>query len=342
MKKKIKNALKKVIFSNNKNIIELNLLKKIDLVNKKIIINLILPNPTMHLKEKIKNDILNFLKKEIDIKNMKVEIIIESNKIIIEKKNFIIKNIIAIASGKGGVGKSTIAANIAITLENMGYDVGLLDADIYGPSIPIMFNIDINDPSILYKNGYLNPIKSNYGIKILSIGFFTEYGKAIIWRGPMVTKVLIQFIHDTNWGSLDFLIVDLPPGTGDIHLSLVQEFSLKGVIIVSTSQKIALSDVARTIQMYQIKSIHVPILGIIENMSYFFAKEINDKKYFLFGKDKLKQLSKNMNLSFLGEIPLLQDIQEFSDLGIPVVLRNNNVKKIFVDITKNIINKIIM
>ncbi|WP_185869842.1 Mrp/NBP35 family ATP-binding protein [Blattabacterium cuenoti] len=251
-----------------------------------------------------------------------------------------IKNIIGIASGKGGVGKSTIAVNLSVSLVKMGFHVGLLDADIYGPSIPLMFNIENITPcQIQHKNGIMNPITS-YGVQILSIGFFSKYGQAIVWRGPMVTKVLRQFIHETNWGKLDFLIVDLPPGTGDIHLSILQEISLKGIVIVSTSQKVALSDVNRTLGMFRIKSIYVPILGIIENMSYFLTEDKTKKKWFLFGKDGVKKLSKEMDILFLGEIPILQIIQKYSDLGIPVILENEEIKNIFIKITKNIINQL--
>ncbi|WP_185865221.1 Mrp/NBP35 family ATP-binding protein [Blattabacterium cuenoti] len=339
MKKKIEKILETITL-NNKNIIELNLLKKIDLLSEKIIIHLISPNPTMHIKNKLIKNITNSIKNKINTnKNIYIKFHHNINS---RKESLKIKKIIAIASGKGGVGKSTIASNISVTLANMGFNVGLLDSDIYGPSIPLMFNIKINDISILHnKNGTFNPIIS-HGVKILSIGFFSGYGKAIVWRGPMVTKALIQFIYDTNWGKLDFLIIDLPPGTGDIHLSLLQEFLLNGIVIVSTSQKVAISDVIRTIEMFRIESIHVPILGIIENMSFFITNNnIHDKKiHFLFGKNNIKKLSKKMNLFFLGEIPFLQEIQIFSDFGKPAIIENNTVKDIFIKITKNILDQI--
>ncbi|WP_185861505.1 Mrp/NBP35 family ATP-binding protein [Blattabacterium cuenoti] len=332
MKNKIEKALKNVMMIDNKNIVESGLVKKIDLLNNEIQIYLILSNPTMHIKNRLIKDITHSIKNQNILNTIRIKIEIKSN---IKIKP---KNIIAIASGKGGVGKSTIATNIAVSLVQMGFHVGLLDADIYGPSIPLMFHIENNSGNLQHENGVINPITS-YGVKILSIGFFSKDGQAIVWRGPMVTKVLRQFIHETNWGGLDFLIVDLPPGTGDIHLSLLQEIPLKGIVIVSTSQKIALSDVNRSVGMFRIRSIYVPILGIIENMSYVFSKKTKEKYYF-FGKDGVRDFSKKMNLFFLGEIPMLQNIRECSDLGIPVVIENEYVRNIFIKITKNIINQL--
>lgn len=333
IKEKIEKALK--------NIIEVDSIKKVDVINNNmVIIYLSLYHPTMHLKKKLTIDIKNHLiDKKIFSNEEKISIKIEME----PKKNkkYEIKNIIAIASGKGGVGKSTIATNIAVSLVKMGFKVGLLDADIYGPSIPLMFNIENDSIEIIQKNGVslINPIIS-YQVKILSIGFFSKDGQAIAWRGPMVTKALRQLIHETYWGKLDFLIIDLPPGTGDIHLSILQETTLKGIVIVSTSQKIALSDVNRTIGMFRIKSIYVPILGIIENMSYFLMKESKEKSYF-FGKNGVKNFSNEMNIPYLGAIPMLQKIREHSDMGIPVVLENEYIRNIFIEITKNVIKKLL-
>lgn len=335
IKEKIEKALK--------NIIEADSIKKIDVINNNMVtIYLSLYHPTMHLKKKLTIDIKNYLiEKKIfsNEENISIKIEMEAKK----NKKYEIKNIIAIASGKGGVGKSTIATNIAVSLVKMGFKVGLLDADIYGPSIPLMFNIenDSIENRVVQKNGVIliNPIIS-YEVKILSIGFFSKYGQAIVWRGPMVTKALRQLIHETDWGELDFLIVDLPPGTGDIHLSLLQETTLKGIVIVSTSQKIALSDVNRTIEMFRIKSIYVPILGIIENMSYLIMKNSKEKSYF-FGKNGVKNFANEINIPYLGEIPMLQTIREHSDIGIPVVLENKHIRNIFIEITKNIIKKLL-
>lgn len=331
--KKIEKALKNVIILDNKNIIESGWVKKIDLLNNEIKIYLSLSNPAMHLKNKLIKDITHSIKNQNILDTIRIIIEIKS-----DPKIKPIKNIIAVASGKGGVGKSTIATNIAVSLVKMGFHVGLLDADIYGPSIPLMFNLEKESVKLQHKNGILDPITS-YGVKILSIGFFLKYGEAIVWRGPMVTKVLRQFMHETNWGELDFLIVDLPPGTGDIHLSLLQEIPLKGIVLVSTSQKIALADVNRSVGMFRIRSISVPILGIIENMSYVLSKKTKEKCYF-FGKNGVIDFSKEMNLFFLGKIPMLQKIREYSDLGIPVVLENEDIRNIFINITKNIINQL--
>ncbi|WP_096378597.1 Mrp/NBP35 family ATP-binding protein [Blattabacterium cuenoti] len=339
MYKEIEKALKNVIIIDNKNIVESGWVKKIDLLkNNEIRIYLSLSNPAMHIKNKLIKEINRSIKNQNILDTIRIKIEIKSETEI--KPG--IKNIIAVASGKGGVGKSTVATNIAVSLVKMGFYVGLLDADIYGPSIPLMFNIKEESVNLQqHKNGILNPITS-YGVKIISIGFFSKYGQAIVWRGPMVTKVLRQFMYETNWGELDFLIVDLPPGTGDIHLSLLQEFSLfklKGIVIVSTSQKIALSDVNRSVGMFRIQSIYVPILGIIENMSYVLSKKTKEKYYF-FGKNGVKDFSKEMNLFFLGEIPMLQTIREYSDLGIPIVLENKEIRNLFINITKNIIKQI--
>ncbi|WP_185860125.1 Mrp/NBP35 family ATP-binding protein [Blattabacterium cuenoti] len=335
MKKKITKALENV-FLNKRNIMESGIVKKIDVFQEEIRIYITLSNPTMHMKKKLEQKIYQTIKYQNVDKKIRIEMKLDTH----EKRKTGIKNIIAIASGKGGVGKSTIATNIAVSLVKMGYHVGLLDADIYGPSIPLMFNLEENKISscIVHKNGtsIMNPITS-YGVKILSLGFFSKSGQAIVWRGPMATKALRQFIHETDWGVLDFLIVDLPPGTGDIHLSLVQEIPLKGIVIVSTPQKISLSDVHRSVGMFRLKSIYVPILGIIENMSVFIPKE-SKEKYYLFGKNGVKNFSKKMNIFFLGEIPMLQDIQVSSDLGIPVVLQNDDIRKIFLKITKNMID----
>ncbi|AER40427.1 MAG: Mrp/NBP35 family ATP-binding protein [Flavobacteriales bacterium] len=347
MKQKIEKALENVfIIENKKNIIESGIVKKIDVFKDEIRIYISLYNPTMHIKKKLEKDIYKSIKyQNIDTKKIRIKIEIQLEDKDTERKIPGIKNIIAVASGKGGVGKSTISTNISVSLMKMGFHVGLLDADIYGPSIPLMFNLEEEKvhSCIIKKNKGLygmNPITS-YGVKILSLGFFSKYGEAIVWRGPMATKALRQLIHETNWGLLDFLIVDLPPGTGDIHLSILQEISLKGIVIVSTPQKIALSDVHRSVGMFRIPSIKVPILGIIENMSFLLTKEKETKKkYYLFGKNGVKNFANEMNIFFLGEIPLLQEIREYSDLGIPVVLKNDQIKKIFEKITKNIIEKL--
>ena len=254
-----------------------------------------------------------------------------------------IDNIIAISSGKGGVGKSTITANIAITLSKMGCKVGVLDADIYGPSIPTMFDMVGARPLSVSIDGKskMEPIE-NYGVKVLSIGFFTRPEQAVIWRGPMAAKALNQMIFDAAWGELDFLLIDLPPGTGDIHLSIVQALPLNGAIVVSTPQNVALADAKKGIALFQQENINVPVLGIVENMSYFSPAELPDHKYYIFGERGAEYLAKDKNIPFLGAIPLIQSVREASDYGRPAVLQDKGpVVEEFVKITKKLVAQVL-
>ncbi len=233
-----------------------------------------------------------------------------------------VKNIIAVASGKGGVGKSTVAANLAAGLAREGYSVGLIDADIYGPSMPIMFNVEDEKPKTKEIDGktYILPVE-NYGVKLLSIGFFADTSQAIVWRGPMASKALNQMFTDAYWGPLDYMIVDLPPGTGDIHLSLVQVVPLTGAVIVSTPQNIALADAKKAVGMFNLDVINVPVLGIVENMAYFTPGELPDRKYYIFGREGAKGLAEELQVPFLGELPIIQSIRESGDAGRPAVLQ---------------------
>jgi ATP-binding protein involved in chromosome partitioning len=249
-----------------------------------------------------------------------------------------VKHIIAVGSGKGGVGKSTIAANLAVALSQLGNKVGILDADIYGPSIPIMFNVaeqkPVMDPEA--QNGQIIPVE-NYGIKIQSIGFFVDPGQALIWRGPMASNALNQLFNDTHWGELDYLVVDLPPGTGDIHLTLVQQYPIDGIAIVSTPQQVALADARKAFSMFNQDNIKVRILGLIENMSYFTPAELPENKYYLFGKHGGRRLADDARVNLLGEIPLVQGICESGDQGIPAALDENSpVYKAFHNLAVNI------
>lgn len=232
-----------------------------------------------------------------------------------------VKNIIAISSGKGGVGKSTVAANLAVALARTGAKVGLLDADIWGPSVPMMFGMENARPAAAEENGktMIHPIEK-FGVKILSVGFFVDPNKALIWRGSMASNALGQLINDGAWGKLDYVVLDMPPGTGDIHLTLVQTLAVTGVIIVSTPQKVALGDARKGVSMYQQKDINVPILGLVENMAYFTPAELPDNKYYLFGKDGCKNLAEELNVPLLGQIPLVQGIMESGDKGHPIAL----------------------
>lgn len=254
-----------------------------------------------------------------------------------------IKNIIAIASGKGGVGKSTVAANLAVTLSQMGFKVGLLDADIYGPSVPTMFDTEGAKPISVEENGrhLMKPIE-NYGVKMLSIGYFSGANQAVVWRGPMAAKALNQMIRDAAWGELDFLLVDLPPGTGDIHLSIIQEVPVTGAVIVSTPQHIALADVKKGIAMFQMESINIPVLGLIENMSYFTPEELPDHKYYIFGKQGAQYLADDLGIAILGEIPLIQSIREAGDVGRPAALQEGTkIAEIYTKTAQNMIERLV-
>ena len=247
----------------------------------------------------------------------------------------------AIASGKGGVGKSTVTANLAVTLAKMGFKVGVLDADIYGPSIPIMFDVAMEKPLSIMVDGKskMKPIE-NYGVKVLSIGFFTKPNQAVIWRGPMASKALNQLIFDADWGELDFMLIDLPPGTGDIHLSIMQSLPITGAVVVSTPQTVALADARKGVAMFQQENIDVPVLGIIENMSYFTPAELPDNKYYIFGNAGAKNLAEDLEVPFLGEIPLVQSIREAGDAGRPAALQNATaIEEAFENITKNVVQE---
>ena len=334
-------------------LIEKNKKKDFKIINLNIFGNEILldietNNPTLQSKKNIENSIKeiiseNFIEK-VELKiNFKVEKTESPQNQI--KGNPIkgIQNVIAIASGKGGVGKSTVTSNIAITLSKMGFKVGILDADIYGPSIPIMFDIANERPLSVNVDGKnkMKPIES-YGVKILSIGFFTKPDQAVIWRGPMASKALNQMIFDATWGELDFLLVDLPPGTGDIHLSILQALPVTGSVIISTPQNIALADARKGIAMFNQKSINVPVLGIIENMAYFTPFELPENKYYIFGKDGAKNLSQDMNVKLLGEVPIVQSIREASDFGHPASLQENSkISLTFEDISKNLVSELV-
>lgn len=254
-----------------------------------------------------------------------------------------IKNIIAIASGKGGVGKSTITANLAITLQKMGFKVGVLDADIYGPSIPTMFDTEGQKPisvEVDAKN-MMKPIES-YGIKMLSIGYFSGSNQAVVWRGPMAAKALNQMLRDAYWGELDFLLIDLPPGTGDIHLSIIQEVPVTGAVVVSTPQYIALADVKRGIAMFQMESINIPVLGLVENMAYFTPEELPNNKYYIFGKHGAKNLAEDLGIPVLGEIPLIQSVRESGDVGRPAALQEGTkVAEIYRKTAQNLIESLV-
>ena len=333
-----------------KSLVENKNITNIVVFGNEVEVDVTISNPTLQAKKKTEAEITKVIKANvsdaIQVKiNLKVEkpAVKENPNQIRGKEIPNIKNIIAIASGKGGVGKSTITANTAISLAKMGFNVGVLDADVYGPSQHIMFDVEKAKPLSVNIEGRskMKPVES-YGVKLLSLGFFTDPGQAVIWRGPMASKALNQLIFDADWGALDFLLIDLPPGTGDVHLSIVQALPISGAVIVSTPQNIALADAKKGVAMFQQENINVPVLGIIENMAYFTPEELLDNKYYIFGKDGAKNLAEDIKTKFLGEIPLVQSIRESGDVGRPVAMQNGTVlEKSFNEITKEMVAELL-
>lgn len=324
---KVKEALSNVIEPDlGKDLITLNMVKDIAVDGRKVSFTVVLTTPACPLKELIHNACVNAVKHYVS-QDAEVEITMTANTSSGKAgKSGIpgVKNIIAVASGKGGVGKSTVAANLAAALSQLGARVGLVDADIYGPSMPIMFDVEEEKPGVRMIDGkqMMIPVES-YGVKIMSIGFFAETSQAIVWRGPMASKALTQLFNDAHWGELDYLIVDLPPGTGDIHLTLVSGIPLTGAIVVSTPQKIALADAEKGVAMFRLPNINVPVLGIVENMAWFTPEELPENKYYIFGKDGAKELAARLGVPVLGQIPLVQSIREGGDVGHPVGLQQS-------------------
>ena len=345
----ILSLLKTIYLENGKtDIVSNKSITNVIVFENEVIIDLEINNPTLQSKNKIKasiNDVLKSKFNQIEVK-VNFKIIKTTNKTILTDSRVLenVQNIIAVSSGKGGVGKSTVTANLAISLQKMGFSVGVLDADIYGPSIPMMFDVVDKKPLAVNLNGKskMKPIE-NFGIKILSIGFFTKMDQAVIWRGPMASKALNQMIFDSEWGNLDFLLIDLPPGTGDIHLSIMQALPISGSIVVSTPQNVALIDARKGVSMFKQENINVPVLGIIENMAYFSPAEFPDKKYYLFGKEGAKNLSSDLGVPFLGEVPLVQSLREAGDIGRPAALQDESeIKDTFNLISKNMISELLL
>lgn len=305
-----------------KDLVTLNMIRDIELGVGEVRFTVVLTTPACPLKEKIRKDCTDAIHKHVDA-DLRVSINLTADVTTTRLSGNTllpqVKNIIAIASGKGGVGKSTVTANLAIALKNAGAKVGIIDADIYGPSIPVMFGAEDLQPLVHVVNGknMIQPIVQ-WGIKLISIGFLTPADSAVVWRGPMASQALKQFLGDTNWGELDYLLIDLPPGTSDIHLTLVQSVPVTGAVIVTTPQKVALADATKGLAMFRQQQINVPILGIIENMAYFTPAELPDNKYYIFGKDGGKQLAAKYDVPVLGEIPLVQSIREAGDAGKPI------------------------
>ena len=331
------------------NMVESGAVKNVVTFADEVVVDITINNPSLQAKKKTEVEIMKTIH-DLVYEKAKVKVNVKVDAPTSQPKNEIkgkpipgIQNIVAIASGKGGVGKSTVTANLAVTLAKMGFKVGLLDADIYGPSIPIMFDVENERPLAVTIDGKskMKPVE-NYGVKILSIGFFTQPNQAVVWRGPMAAKALNQMIFDAHWGELDFMLIDLPPGTGDIHLSIMQSLPITGAVVVSTPQNIALADAKKGVAMFQQESINVPVLGIIENMAYFTPAELPENKYYIFGNEGARNLAEDLDIPFLGEIPLVQSIREAGDVGRPAALQTATVlESAFEKLTQNVVEEVV-
>lgn len=310
----------------NKDLVSLGMIKDIEITSQKISFSVVLTTPACPMKDMIQNACINAIHHFID-KNISVEANMTSNVTThrddLEKMLPQVKNIVAISSGKGGVGKSTTTVNLAFALAREGASVGIIDADIYGPSIPTMVGLANQRPGVDEIDGkqVIIPLEK-HGIKVMSIGFLIGEDQPVVWRGAMVSKALNQFFSDCHWGALDYLLLDLPPGTGDIQLTISQAAPITGAAVVTTPQEVAILDVKKAINMFKLDQINIPILGIVENMSWFTPEELPENKYYLFGKDGGKNLAEQLNVPLLGEIPLVQGIRESGDYGSPIVLED--------------------
>jgi ATP-binding protein involved in chromosome partitioning len=326
-----------------KDLVSLGMIKDIVLSDKKVSFSVVLTTPACPLKEKIKKDCIEAVEKVVG-KEVDIDIFMTSSVTSLRDNAPLlpgVKNIIAIASGKGGVGKSTVTTNLAVALAQAGAKVGLIDADIFGPSIPVMFNCEREQPEVKVVNGknLILPLEQ-YGVKLISIGFLAPPESAVVWRGPMASSALKQFISDTIWGDLDYLLIDLPPGTSDIHLTLVQTVPVTGAIIVTTPQKVALADAMKGLAMFKQPSINVPVLGVIENMAFFTPEELPDNKYYIFGKDGGRTLAEKFDVPFLGQIPLVQSIRESGDSGLPAVMKGGVTAQAFTDLAESLARQV--
>lgn len=331
------------------NLVESGAVTQVHVSGDTVEVDVTIKNPSLQAKKKTEVAILQIIHREV-YEKAKIKVNLKVDAPTRPKSNRIkgrpipgIQNIIAVASGKGGVGKSTVTANLAVTLAKMGFKVGLLDADIYGPSMPLMFDVASEKPRSVHIGGKakMKPVE-NYGVQLLSIGFFTQPNQAVIWRGPMASKALNQMIFDAHWGELDILLLDLPPGTGDIHLSIMQALPVTGAVVVSTPQEIALADARKGVAMFQQEAIDVPVLGIVENMAYFTPAELPNHKYHIFGKDGAKNLAAALKVPFLGEIPLVQSIREAADVGRPAALQTATpTEAAFEALTQNTVQELV-
>jgi ATP-binding protein involved in chromosome partitioning len=325
-----------------KDLVTLNMIQDIKIDGNRLNFSVILTTPACPLKGLIenacRNAIAHFISKDIEVSiNMTSHVTTQKNTGVPG-----VKNIIAVASGKGGVGKSTVAVNLALGLAQAGAKVGLIDADIYGPSIPIMFGLEGARPKASQADGKtrIEPIEK-YGIKLLSIGFFTDPNQPVPWRGPMVSTAVKQLFNDADWGELDYLVVDLPPGTGDVHITVAQTFPVTGAVIVTTPQNVALADAKKGIGMFLMSAINVPLLGIVENMSYFTPAELPENKYYIFGHGGGQKLANQLEVPFLGEIPLVKGISDSGDAGKPVILDEQSpMSKAFTEMAQKVAQQV--
>jgi len=332
-----------------KDIVTLNMVKDLEIEGNYVSFTVILTTPACPMKDHIKNACINAVRLLVD-KDATVNVRFTANTTTYRKDRrevlSKVKNIIAVVSGKGGVGKSTVAANFALALARGGASVGLMDADIYGPSVPIMFGVRGQRPMMMAGGengkGLIVPL-DRYGIKLMSIGLLVDEKNAVVWRGPMASSAIKQFVTDVFWDELDYLVIDMPPGTGDIHLTLLQTVPVTGVIVVTTPQDVALADAKKGIAMFGQAQLKVPIIGLVENMSYFTPAELPDHKYYIFGKEGGKRLADEYDIPFLGQIPLVQSIREGGDTGIPIMMSDDAVtKKAFIDFAGNAARSIAM
>jgi len=322
-----------------KDLVTLNMIKDISINGNDVSFTIVLTTPACPMKDMMGSAATNAIKLLVNKEaNVKVNFTSNTTTKRTDGQSVLpkVKNIIAVVSGKGGVGKSTVAANFALALSQGGAKVGLMDADIYGPSVPIMFGVRGERPMMIDVGGekpMIAPLE-RYGIKLMSIGLLVDEKNAVVWRGPMASSAIRQFVTDVYWDELDYLVVDMPPGTGDIHLTLLQTVPVTGVVIVTTPQDVALADAKKGIAMFGQAQINVPIIGLVENMSYFVPAELPDNKYYLFGKEGGKRLADEYELPFLGQVPIVQSIREGGDTGIPAMMNDDKItKQAFIDIT---------
>ena len=327
-------------------LVSLNMIRGLTINDKKVSFTIVLTTPACPLKDKLKNDCIKAIH-DVDAAAI-VEVDFDSNTTSLrtDKKDMLkgVKNIIAVVSGKGGVGKSTVASNLALAIAENGAKVGLMDADIYGPSVHIMFGVRGERPLMhdVDGKGMIVPLEK-YGIKLMSIGLLVDEKQAVVWRGPMVSSAIRQFVSDVDWGDLDYLIIDMPPGTGDIHLTIVQTVPVTGVIVVTTPQLVALADAKKGIAMFSQAGLKVPVIGLVENMSYFTPAELPGNKYYIFGKKGGQNLASEFDIPFLGEIPLVQSIREGGDAGVPVMISDDEIsRKAFIEFSDNAVRGIAM